>query len=746
MQVVSDHVNLMAKIQSFLLSFGWIEKQTDFFHALAPFLAEVLKADYICIDKLHGNLEAETIAVWYDGQFEDNYSYTLADTPCGQVLNNDVCTVPERVRYLFPKDKFLQEMGAESYSGITLRDSYGRPAGLIAVISRTPAGDMDTVQEVLRLIAIRASAELEHRKTVRSFEGLALAAGVIVAATDITYTSTGDTAAYEKSLMQQVCKIIIEYCDFSLMWIGLSNDDEAKTITPVASAGFEEGYLERLNLTYADTERGRGPSGTAVRTGKPFVCHNIQEDPIFAPWRKDAIVRGYASNLAVPMIANGKVIGLVSVYARAPFYFRQQELQLVTRFTNDLSAGIMSIRLKAEREKMLFELHMANELLEVTVSERTAILTDTNRKLKEEIEIRKKNEKLLRHTEQKYRTVADFAYEAESWLGIDGGFIYVSPSFERITGYAAEEFLKDSSLYYKISHPDDLPMVENHFNHILFPNDDTCSLQYRIITKSGDVKWIGHTCHPVYNADGEWIGQRGSNRDITAEKQFEETLLKSQKQLRALTMRLDEIAENERKTVARYIHDELGHLLTALKFDIDNIATNKERAIADLATEFESVNKLIYSLINAVRKIATDLRPEIIDHLGLIAALEWQIKEFRKRTRLCCIYQMDEIAHPFSPKETTVIYRIMQEVLTNIARHAEAKHVRIFVIAKEDELMMRISDNGKGFIPENHVDETSLGLLGMRERAMSIGGKLTIESSPGKGTQVTFRLPMVVQI
>ncbi|HLO60822.1 MAG TPA: GAF domain-containing protein [Bacteroidales bacterium] len=729
MRTEATYSSKVSEIQSFLLSYSWVDSGKDFFQALAEYLAELLNADYICIDRLHGRLEAETVAVWYDGHFDDNYKYRLADTPCGQVVADEVCAIPEKVRFLFPKDEFLQQMNAESYAGITLRDSYGRPSGLIAVISRTPADDMLVIEAVLKQVAIRASAELEHRKTLRSFQGLSMSAHAILTATD------------ESALMQQVCSIIVDYCGYSLMWIGMVNEDTGMTITPVASAGFEEGYLERLNLTYADTDRGRGPSGTAARTAKPVICGNLLDDPTFAPWRKDAMERGYASNMALPMVSGGKVIGVVSVYAATPHYFHQQELQVMTRFTNDLATGIMSIRLRAERDRTLHELNMTNELLEVMVKERTAILTETNQKLREEIESRKQKEKQLLEAELKYRTVADFTYDGETWLGTKGQFIYVSPSFERLTGYPADVFIFDSSMFYKIVHPDDREKVENHFFHTMTPNCDVCNMHFRIITKSGKTRWIGHACQPVFNPEGDWIGQRGSNRDITFEKQAEETLIGSFRQLRALTNRLDEIAEQERKNVAHYIHDELGHLLTALKFDLDNIAELKQNRIGDLEEEFRAVDLQIAALINAVRKISSELRPEIIDHLGLLPALEWQVKEFTKRTRICCNIKMDDLKYSFSSKETTVIYRILQEILTNIARHSEAKHVTILVIEKEKEFVLRVTDNGKGFNCEENGSD-SLGVLGMKERALIIGGSLTIASTPGKGTTVTFALPL----
>ena len=153
------------RAQAFLARADWLTSGEGFFQALARFLADDLGMDYVCIDRLAGDcLAAETLAIWFDGHFEDNVSYTLKDTPCGDVVGKTLCCFPSGVRHLFPKDQVLQDMTAESYLGATLWGSTGRPIGLIALIGRRPVGDPDTVKTTLDLVAVRASAELEHHE------------------------------------------------------------------------------------------------------------------------------------------------------------------------------------------------------------------------------------------------------------------------------------------------------------------------------------------------------------------------------------------------------------------------------------------------------------------------------------------------------------------------------------------------------------------------------------------------------
>lgn len=346
----------------------------------------------------------------------------------------------------------------------------------------------------------------------------------------------------------------------------------------------------------------------------------------------------------------------------------------------------------------------------------------------------------MQEAEEKYRTVADNTYDWETWMGRDGKFIYISPSCKKITGYAAEEFMNDPELFYKITHPDDREEIEKHTIDTLDGSVQDCSIDFRIINHEGETRWIGHNCHPVFNKTGKFIGQRGSNRDITERKIAETVLIDSQRHLRELTHRMDVIAEEERIRIAREIHDELGHLLTALKYDMDDLTNNTELTTDLAKSEMQDMISIIDSLIDSVRKIATDLRPGILDHLGLFPALEWKIREFQKRTKICTHFNLDEADFSFGKNETTIIYRIVQEILTNVARHSQASKLWLETSKTDDCFVLSIKDDGVGFELTDKQQKGSLGLMGMHERAMSIGGEIHIESSPGQGTTVNLLL------
>jgi PAS domain S-box-containing protein len=158
-------------------------------------------------------------------------------------------------------------------------------------------------------------------------------------------------AADEQTLLNDICRIIVEAGGYRMAWVGFAEHDEAKTVRPAAQGGYEAGYLETLNLTWADAERGRGPTGTAIRTGQPVAARSILTDPAFAPWREQAVKRGYASSLALPLIADGQTLGALNIYAAEPDAFNAEETALLTELSLDLAYGIQTLRTRAARER-----------------------------------------------------------------------------------------------------------------------------------------------------------------------------------------------------------------------------------------------------------------------------------------------------------------------------------------------------------------------------------------------------------
>lgn len=223
-----------------------------------------------------------------------------------------------------------------------------------------------------------------------------------------------------------------------------------------------------------------------------------------------------------------------------------------------------------------------------------------------------------------------------------------------------------------------------------------------------------------------------------AEEQFKETL----DQLRALAARLQSVREEERASIAREIHDELGQACTAIKMDLALIGRKITTKQTQLRAKIESSMQLVDDMIVTLRRIASDLRPRTLDDLGLAAALEWQGQEFEKRTGIQCHLVLPQGPLGLDPEKSIAIFRIFQETLTNVTRHSQATSVEARLEIERDQIIFRVQDNGKGFDPEEAKAKKSLGLVGMQERALLLRGEVRIEGVPGSGTTMILRIPL----
>jgi len=235
---------------------------------------------------------------------------------------------------------------------------------------------------------------------------------------------------------------------------------------------------------------------------------------------------------------------------------------------------------------------------------------------------------------------------------------------------------------------------------------------------------------------------------ITSRMKSTEEIKESREHLRSLSLRQQILREEERKHIALEIHDELGQALTATKMDIHLLGKNVRRITekekwTEISENFESIQKTIDSTILSVRRIATELRPPLIDDLGLIAALEWQSNEFRRRTGISCKFETNVENIDLSSDCAIAVFRIFQESLTNIMRHAEATSVKVILEKTERTIDLKICDNGKGIAEAQLSSLNSLGILGMHERARLINGEMSIVQAPPRGTQVELSFPLL---
>jgi two-component system, NarL family, sensor histidine kinase UhpB len=228
-----------------------------------------------------------------------------------------------------------------------------------------------------------------------------------------------------------------------------------------------------------------------------------------------------------------------------------------------------------------------------------------------------------------------------------------------------------------------------------------------------------------------------------AERQKAEGKLRQyHEQLRALSVYLQYVREEERARLARAVHDQLGQALTGLKLDLSQLASQLPPTSSKLLKKARSMSAHIDATIQEVRRISTELRPGILDDLGLIAAIEWQASEFQKRTGIRCRVHVDAKHQEFDRELTTAFFRILQETLTNVIRHAKAGVVDIRFQEEAGRLVLEVRDNGQGMSESQLTNVHSLGLLGMRERAVLLGGDFHIEGAPGKGTTVRVSIPL----
>ena len=264
-------------------------------------------------------------------------------------------------------------------------------------------------------------------------------------------------------------------------------------------------------------------------------------------------------------------------------------------------------------------------------------------------------------------------------------------------------------------------------------------------TKNGDDRVLLLSIERI-ELDGQ-VCLLHSGQDITERTRAEIAVRTSEEQLRALSARLRSAREEEGTRIAREIHDELGGALTGLKWDLQGIreslmASSNGGGNAAIAQKISSLADLVDTTISTVRRISSDLRPPVLDDLGLIAAVEWQAQQFQSRTGIRCECKTASDALDLNRDQATAVFRIFQEILTNVLRHSGATDILVEIRKESSNFVLEVTDNGRGISERDTAGASSLGLLGMRERAVLAGGDVLIRSTEGRGTSVVVRVPL----
>ncbi len=357
---------------------------------------------------------------------------------------------------------------------------------------------------------------------------------------------------------------------------------------------------------------------------------------------------------------------------------------------------------------------------------------------------RKRAEEALRETKERFRGAFDYAAIGMALVATDGRFLQVNQSLCTIVGYSEEELL--ATTFQAITHPDDLQADLAQVHRILAGEIQTYQMEKRYFHKRGHIVWVLLSVSLVRNFDGRPLYFVSQIQHITERKRAEEQLQSTLDRLRTLSRRLEVIREEERTRIARELHDELGVGLTCLKIDLSRLNTAMEKLMTSAGrhkvdAKIRSMVEHIDTTIRSVQRIVTELRPAVLDDLGLVAAIEWQTQDFQRRTGIACACTVGQEDIHVDSERATAVFRICQEALTNVARHARASSVSIRLEERNGQIVLDVRDNGQG-IPEDKLsDPQSLGLLGMRERAGLFGGQVTVSGQPGEGTTITLHLP-----
>jgi len=510
-------------------------------------------------------------------------------------------------------------------------------------------------------------------------------------------------ASGESDLLHSICRTIVAVGGYSLAWVGFARQNEAKAVRPVAQAGYEEGYLDTVNITWADTEWGRGPTGTVIRTGKPCICRNILTDPNFAPWRAEAIERGYASSAALPLMADDRTFGALNIYAVESDAFDAQEVNLLAELADNLAYGITALRTRAERRRA---------------------------------------EEALKASEQRYRSLFEGVPVGLYRTTPAGQILDVNPALVHMLGYPDSDSLRQvnvSDLYLK---PE-----ERRRWQVQVEREGTvhgAEAQYR--RRDGTVIWARDTARAVHDADHQVAYYQGYVEDITERKEAQAAMIQAERL--AIAGRLAASLTHEINNPLQSVIGCLGLAQEILREGGD-VSQYLQVALEELQRAAGVVAQL--------RSLHRRPRPEERKHTDVNALLERVLTLSRKQCEDCRV----EVVWTGAADLPTLLLTAdqIQQVFLNLLLNAldampRGGRLRVSTTRTDQPAGARIvfADNGVGIGPDvlTHVFEPfhstkpqglGLGLFITGNILREHGGHIEVESQVGEGTTFTVWLP-----
>ncbi|MDD5095422.1 MAG: PAS domain-containing protein [Dehalococcoidia bacterium] len=345
---------------------------------------------------------------------------------------------------------------------------------------------------------------------------------------------------------------------------------------------------------------------------------------------------------------------------------------------------------------------------------------------------RRRVEKALRRSEASLAEAQRIAHLANWEWDIIANVLWYSDEIHRIFGLTQSQIPATFEAGLDHVHPEHRPRVRQAITEAL-QSSTGYGLDYRFVRPDGTEGVVHAEGEVTFDDDGKPIRMVGTTQDVTERKRLEE-------RLRALSRRLIQVQEEERRTIGRELHDQIGQSLTVVKLLIDNAIKAPAGRVKKILNEAETVT---HEVITQLRDLSSELRPSMLDDLGLLPTLIWHIGRLGSRSGLEIDFKHSGLNRQFPPEIATAAYRIMQEALTNVIRHSGADQAIVRVWAEESKLVVWVEDHGRGFDPSARHFQNTIGLSSMEERALLLDGTLIIETSPGNGTLITAELPLV---
>lgn len=521
----------------------------------------------------------------------------------------------------------------------------------------------------------------------------------------------------EEELFLQICRAAVQFGGMKVAWIGIV-DNESLLVRPAASFGDDNGFVREFNISVdASSPFGGGPTGKAIRENRPYWSQDIRIAPEAAPWR-DLIFRyNLVSVASLPLHRNGVVIGAFLLYTEEVNSFDEQARGLLTDMASDISFALDNFAIESQRKQA-----------EVALKEKSVQLAD----------------------------IISFLPDATMAIDAEKRIIIWNRAIEKMTGIPAAEMLGKGDYAYTIPFYGE---ARPHLMDLVFLDSGEIAARYPAITHEGNSITAEAYCNALYNNQGAWVFAKASPlhnhagkvigaieivRDINERKQAEHELKRSHQELHKLSRAASEALEDERRRTARELHDELGQTLTVLKLDLGALRSSLPPNEPDLDRRVEETQAKLDIMVAATRRIAANLRPMILDDLGLAAALDWLTQNFSNHTGIATDLAMDDrLAQAPEPIAST-LYRIVQESLTNVTKYAQATKVGISLECDGNWILLRVGDNGRGIDVADQNKPGHFGLLGIRERVLLLSGEFTVTGKPGRGTELLVRIPLAV--